>query len=174
MKAIRGGFAVLSCMIFLSLSYAASAEQKSVSHDTEIDGTKIHYTTTGHGPAVILLHGYAETSRMWTPIFPLLAEKYSDCARPAGDWRFSDSGDRVGHDDRGQADSCAGKVAGSDQSASGRPRHRIDGGVRLRRAISGGDGEISVDGRFFAGGGWLGTDLQQSAVLAFPISWTNP
>src|SRR5204863_520816 len=31
----------------------------------------------GHGPAVILLHGYAETSRMWRPIIPLLAEKFT-------------------------------------------------------------------------------------------------
>src|SRR5207302_3140620 len=47
------------------------------SHTTEIDGLKLHYTTGGHGPALILLHGYAETSRMWTPILPLLGEKFT-------------------------------------------------------------------------------------------------
>ena len=31
----------------------------------------------GAGPAVILLHGFAETSRMWRPIMPLLAEKFT-------------------------------------------------------------------------------------------------
>jgi len=31
----------------------------------------------GHGPVVILLHGFAETSRMWQPIIPLLAEKFT-------------------------------------------------------------------------------------------------
>jgi len=47
------------------------------SHTTEIDGLKLHYTTGGHGPALILLHGYAETSRMWTPILPLFGEKFT-------------------------------------------------------------------------------------------------
>ena len=26
--------------------------------------------TTGKGPAVVLIHGYAETSLMWKPIIP--------------------------------------------------------------------------------------------------------
>ena len=34
----------------------------------EVDGIKIHYLTAGHGPAVILLHGYTQTSRMWRPV----------------------------------------------------------------------------------------------------------
>ncbi|PYI93321.1 MAG: alpha/beta hydrolase [Verrucomicrobia bacterium] len=42
-----------------------------------IDNVEIHYLTTGQGPAVILLHGYAETSRMWRPIIPLLAKKFT-------------------------------------------------------------------------------------------------
>jgi len=29
----------------------------------------------GHGAPLILLYGYAETSRMWTPILPVLGEK---------------------------------------------------------------------------------------------------
>lgn len=40
-------------------------------------GAKIHYTTGGQGPAVLLLHGYAETSRMWMPILPVLGEKFT-------------------------------------------------------------------------------------------------
>src|ERR1700680_1939846 len=47
-----------------------------VPRDVEVDGVKLHYMTAGHGPTVILLHGYAETSRMWTPILPLLAERF--------------------------------------------------------------------------------------------------
>lgn len=42
-----------------------------------VEGVKLHYLTAGHGPAVILLHGYTQTSRMWTPIIPLLAEKFT-------------------------------------------------------------------------------------------------
>jgi len=40
-------------------------------------GVKMHYTMAGHGPTVILLHGYAETSRMWTPILPVLAQRFT-------------------------------------------------------------------------------------------------
>ena len=43
----------------------------------EVDGLKIHYLRAGQGPAVILLHGYAETSRMWRPLIPKLAGKFT-------------------------------------------------------------------------------------------------
>ena len=46
------------------------------SKSAEIDGAKLHYLTAGHGPAVILLHGYTQTSRMWRPIIPLLAQRF--------------------------------------------------------------------------------------------------
>jgi len=38
---------------------------------------KLHYLMAGHGPTVILLHGYAETSRMWKPLIPRLAGKFT-------------------------------------------------------------------------------------------------
>jgi len=37
----------------------------------------VQYLTAGSGPAIVLLHGYAETSRMWRPIIPLLAAKFT-------------------------------------------------------------------------------------------------
>ena len=37
----------------------------------------MHYLTAGHGPAVLLLHGYTQTSHMWLPVIPLLAEKFT-------------------------------------------------------------------------------------------------
>jgi len=40
-------------------------------------GVKIQYLSAGKGPALILLHGYAETSRMWRPIIPRLAERFT-------------------------------------------------------------------------------------------------
>lgn len=48
-----------------------------VSKDASIDGLKLRYTMGGHGPAVVLLHGFAETSRMWTPILRVLGEKFT-------------------------------------------------------------------------------------------------
>ena len=38
-----------------------------------VNGVKINYTIGGKGPAVVLLHGYAQTSHMWLPLAPLLA-----------------------------------------------------------------------------------------------------
>src|SRR5438270_662429 len=42
-----------------------------------VAGLSLHYLTAGHGPAVILLHGYTQTSRMWRPLIPLLAERFT-------------------------------------------------------------------------------------------------
>lgn len=47
------------------------------SRSAEVDGVKLHYLTAGKGSPLILLHGYAETSRMWKPILPLLAERFA-------------------------------------------------------------------------------------------------
>lgn len=52
-------------------------DQTIISRDTEIDGVTLHYMTAGHGPTLILLHGYAETSLMWKPIIPVLAERFT-------------------------------------------------------------------------------------------------
>jgi pimeloyl-ACP methyl ester carboxylesterase len=59
------------------VAYADTPDKTFVSRTAEIDGVKLRYTTGGHAPALILLHGYAETSRMWTPILPLLGEKFT-------------------------------------------------------------------------------------------------
>lgn len=59
-------------------SAKVSAQAKSiVSRTAEVDGIKLHYLTAGSGPAVILLHGYTQTSRMWRPIIPMLAERFT-------------------------------------------------------------------------------------------------
>src|SRR4030095_12730604 len=52
-------------------------EGKIAAHTVPIDGVKLHYLTAGHGPTLILLHGYTQTSRMWRPIIPPLAEKFT-------------------------------------------------------------------------------------------------
>ncbi len=71
---------IFACLVFLLLPAAVrvqAADNGFVSHDADVAGATIHYTIGGHGPAVILLHGYAETSRMWTPILPALGEKFT-------------------------------------------------------------------------------------------------
>src|SRR5262245_23677507 len=42
-----------------------------------VDGLSLQYLTAGKGPALVLLHGYAETSRMWRPLIPRLAETFT-------------------------------------------------------------------------------------------------
>ena len=64
--------------VFASLAKPADAAPAAIaSRNAEIEGVKLHYLTAGRGPTVILLHGYAETSRMWRSLIPLLAEKFT-------------------------------------------------------------------------------------------------
>ena len=60
-----------------ALSQAKSGPDAIASRFGEVDGIKIHYLTAGHGPAVILLHGYTQTSRMWRPLIPKLTDKFT-------------------------------------------------------------------------------------------------
>ena len=48
-----------------------------VSRKVTVESAKLHFLTAGHGPTLMLLHGYTQTSRMWRPIIPLLAEKFT-------------------------------------------------------------------------------------------------
>ena len=79
-SSVRVVSAICIAAIFAASTPAAGAQtatKEFVSHDAKIDGASIHYTTGGSGPAVILLHGFAETSRMWNPILPVLGAKFT-------------------------------------------------------------------------------------------------
>jgi len=70
----------LICLGLLAVkgfSGAAYADETTMSRSVEIDGAKVHYMTAGQGPTLILLHGYAETSLMWRPIIPALAQRFT-------------------------------------------------------------------------------------------------
>jgi len=67
-------------LLGISVSLSASGQRSTPvidSRSAEVDGLKLHYLTAGQGPAVVLFHGYAETSLMWRPIIPLLAAKFT-------------------------------------------------------------------------------------------------
>ena len=64
-------------VLSVATAYGRGADASIRSHTTTLDGIQWHYTTAGSGPAVILLHGYAETSRMWKPIMPVLGERFT-------------------------------------------------------------------------------------------------
>src|SRR5258708_32506038 len=71
-------FGWASVLALLSTPASAETSDKNIiSRTAEVEGVQLHYLTAGHGPTVILLHGYAETSRMWKPIIPLLAERFT-------------------------------------------------------------------------------------------------
>ncbi len=53
------------------------AAEPIAARDAKIGNVQLHYLTAGKGPAVLLLHGFAETSQMWRPLIPLLAEKFT-------------------------------------------------------------------------------------------------
>ena len=62
---------------FSTKAYGGTSNETIASRSAEIDGAKLHYMTAGHGTPLILLHGYAETSLMWKPIIPLLAQRFT-------------------------------------------------------------------------------------------------
>src|SRR5438132_1904256 len=75
------GLAVFGPLLLFTASsskvYGVAADETIVSRTAGINGVKLHYITAGHGAPLILLHGYAETSLMWKPIMPRLAERFT-------------------------------------------------------------------------------------------------
>jgi pimeloyl-ACP methyl ester carboxylesterase len=70
-----GGLVVLGYLSIADPSSAPAADEIK-SRSSVVEGARLHYLTAGQGPAVILLHGYTQTSRMWKPVIPLLAGKF--------------------------------------------------------------------------------------------------
>jgi pimeloyl-ACP methyl ester carboxylesterase len=77
---IAGATGLGAAMMIGSTAHAAGAAADVAgfrSRTAEVNGTRIHYRIGGSGPAVVLLHGYAETGHMWTPLMPLLAKTHT-------------------------------------------------------------------------------------------------
>ncbi len=68
---------ILLSSLFPATARAAASDNAIVSRSGTVEGVSLHYLTAGHGPMVVLIHGYAETSRMWRPIMPILAERFT-------------------------------------------------------------------------------------------------
>src|SRR5262252_10667135 len=72
----------VSLGFLLAASAAAMSQTQSnpnaiESRFAEVEGVKIHYLTAGHGPNVILLHRYTQTSHMWRPLIPKLTNRFT-------------------------------------------------------------------------------------------------
>src|SRR5690242_1768469 len=59
------------------MRYDQAADKTIDSRGADVDGVRLHFLTAGHGDPLILLHGFTETSRMWRPIIPLLADRFT-------------------------------------------------------------------------------------------------
>lgn len=69
--------ALLWCFLLVFSTSVRAEAVKIESHVAKIGNIQLHYLKAGKGPAVLLFHGYAETSRMWRPLIPLLSSKFT-------------------------------------------------------------------------------------------------
>ncbi len=92
------GAASLAAMLLSCSSLSATAGKVPggfTEHFADVGGVRLHYLIGGKGNPVVLLHGYAETSHMWLPLMPLLAERHTVIVpdlRGAGDSSRPESG----------------------------------------------------------------------------------
>ena len=73
LKYLARGVAIAALFALPSLTHSAEIETRTAT----VNGVKISYLQAGHGSQtpVVLLHGYAETSHMWLPLIPKLADR---------------------------------------------------------------------------------------------------
>jgi pimeloyl-ACP methyl ester carboxylesterase len=64
---------------FLSLFFAAlpAHAQGFAEKSASVNGARISYKIAGSGPAIVLLHGYTQTSHMWLPLIPKLSGSHT-------------------------------------------------------------------------------------------------
>ena len=70
--------AAMGCVAVLAGATAALA-QENITIDSrfeDVSGARIHYLAAGSGSPVILIHGYAQTSRMWRPLITELGKTH--------------------------------------------------------------------------------------------------
>ena len=68
------------CLAILSAESTVSAADFGAGFKTKsiaVDGGTVSITIGGSGPPVVLIHGYAESSRMWKPLAKVLAPRFT-------------------------------------------------------------------------------------------------
>jgi pimeloyl-ACP methyl ester carboxylesterase len=73
---------VLTLAAIVGFSHAAAARIVAfppgfAAQDIATNGTTLHVRVGGHGPAVVLLHGFADTGDMWAPLAAVLAKDHT-------------------------------------------------------------------------------------------------
>lgn len=69
--------AVTLCVATSAMAQVAPFPAGFKSRDVATNGTTIHVRIGGHGPAVLLLHGYGETGDMWSPLAAALDDSHT-------------------------------------------------------------------------------------------------
>lgn len=68
---------IVAASVFLASFNYAAAQAMPQSRSADVNGIKLNYLIAGEGNPIVLLHGYAETSHMWRPLFPGLANDHT-------------------------------------------------------------------------------------------------
>ncbi len=69
--------AVLAAAIDIGSARAADFGSAFRTKSVPVDGGTVAVTVGGSGPPIVLIHGYAESSRMWKPLARELAPRIS-------------------------------------------------------------------------------------------------
>ena len=69
----------LAFLLSLPVVAGAAADEAIRSQFATVNGVKLHYLQAGGEtePPIVLLHGYAQTSHMWRPLIPKLANRHT-------------------------------------------------------------------------------------------------
>jgi pimeloyl-ACP methyl ester carboxylesterase len=74
-------FLLLLCVLLAAmLTITGAVADQSIKIESryrEVNGVRLHYLVAGKGEPVLLLHGYAQTSHMWLPLIPELAQTHT-------------------------------------------------------------------------------------------------
>ena len=75
--ALAGGLIFALALAMSEPSAVAAETERIASRTAKVDGMTLHYLTAGSGQPLLLIHGYAESSRMWSAIIPRLAKTFT-------------------------------------------------------------------------------------------------
>ena len=69
----------LAFLLAFPVVAGAAADEAIRSQFATVNGVKLHYLQAGGGTEtpIVLLHGYAQTSHMWRPLIPKLADGHT-------------------------------------------------------------------------------------------------
>jgi pimeloyl-ACP methyl ester carboxylesterase len=102
---------LIACgLLFAAPSYAAGVKPYPSSFKTEMvptNGTRLFVRVGGHGPAVLMLHGFGESGDMWQPLAVSLAKTHTVIVPDLRGMGLSDHPD-TGYDKKNQGRDMSG------------------------------------------------------------------